>query len=390
MIATFRSVGIGLICGLALGLSTACGDRRSGPAAPSAVPALAGMASLDPAGTAPRSATTLTGDALARCFGAVDTAGCFSVPADSLGGETIGAAATGLPGAPTSLSHTVTGTTVTLAWGPVAAGGDPVTYVVEAGTASGLANLLQSPVGLGLSLTANSVPFGAYFVRVRAWNLSGLGPASNEIVVTVAPPPPPPCGASFVVCDNLQGSTVGVMLGGGAFDSFGWVATSGNASIGYQLPTITSGFFEAEVAGIRQQGNEGNIKAKILVMFDGSWSSGNLFRATAEKRDANKSNIIRFKFLSGNGAPGAYIEEDSPPNPGWDPNEIYKFRMEWGGGVAGVRVTRSNGTELFTIVGGYGGTYAPPRHIASVGLTGDGGHPTVVGMRVRNVRIGRK
>lgn len=386
---TFRSIGVAL-CVFVLVVAASCGDRPGGPAAPSGVPAPAGATGIEATEPAAGVVTTLGGAAIARCLGAVETAGCFSVPAGALRADAIGEAATVLPGAPSNLSHTVTGTTVTLSWAAATTGGDPVTYVVEAGTASGLANLLQAPVGLGLSLTANSVPFGAYFLRVRAWNLSGLGPASNEIVVTVAPPPPPPCGASFVVCDNLQGTTVGVMLGGGAFDSFGWVATSGNASIGYQLPTITSGFFEAEVTGIRQQGNDGNIKAKILVMFDGSWSSGNLFRATAEKRDANKSNIIRFKFLSGNGAHGAYIEEDSPPNPGWNPNEIYKFRMEWGAGIAGVRVTRSNGTEMFTIAGGYAGTYAPPRHIASIGVTGDGGHPTVVRMRVRNVRIGRK
>lgn len=84
--------------------------------------------------------------------------------------------------APGSLRSTVSGRTVTLAWN---ASGTASSYVLEAGSAAGLANLVVSNVG-ALTAISGGVPPGAYFVRVRGVNGCGQpGPASNEILVTV-------------------------------------------------------------------------------------------------------------------------------------------------------------------------------------------------------------
>jgi hypothetical protein len=62
----------------------------------------------------------------------------------------------------------------------------PDGYVVEAGTAAGLANLAVFPTGsIAPFVLVVDVPRGAYFVRVRATRGGALGPPSNEIVVIV-------------------------------------------------------------------------------------------------------------------------------------------------------------------------------------------------------------
>jgi hypothetical protein len=217
------------------------------------------------------------------------------------------------------------------------------------------------------------------------WNDQVVAPPPVVVAPPPPPPPPPPPACDADICDSLQGSTVGQLIGG-TFDGFGFVATGENAGIRYEVSTITSGYFEAEVTGIRQQGNDGNEKPKILTMFDTTWDSGNLYRATAEKRDSNKDNSVRFKFLTGSGDAGRYIEVDTPG--GWNPNEVYRFRMEWSPGSARLIVFHQDGS-VFASVGGGAGTYAPRRHILMVGNPNAGDHSTLVGMRVRNVKIGR-
>ena len=88
-----------------------------------------------------------------------------------------------LPGAPTALAQAVTGHTVSLTW--QAAPGTLSGYVIEAGSAPGLSNLATLPVGVATTFSVSSVPGGTYFVRVRATNASGQGPASNEVTVVV-------------------------------------------------------------------------------------------------------------------------------------------------------------------------------------------------------------
>jgi len=44
---------------------------------------------------------------------------------------------------------------------------------------------------------------------------------------------------------------------------------------------------------------------------------------------------------------------------------------------------------VFANVGGGAGTYNPRRHVLQIGNPNAGDHSTYVGMRVRNVKIGR-
>ncbi|MGD9902093.1 MAG: hypothetical protein AB7U83_01385 [Vicinamibacterales bacterium] len=87
------------------------------------------------------------------------------------------------PGTPGALSASVASGIVSLAWG--AAAGNATTYLVEAGTGSGLANLGTFVTGHLDTTLVTPAPPGTYVVRVRAANAFGVGAATNEVTVVV-------------------------------------------------------------------------------------------------------------------------------------------------------------------------------------------------------------
>jgi len=128
---------------------------------------------------------------------------------------------TTLPGAPGPLTATVNGLSLALAWG---AATSATTYVLEAGSASGLSNLAVLNVGAGLTFGA-SAPAGTYFVRVRGSNACGAGPASNEVPITL--------GATVALPGTPLNLTAGVSS---ATVSIAWNApASGGAPASYAL-----------------------------------------------------------------------------------------------------------------------------------------------------------
>lgn len=86
------------------------------------------------------------------------------------------------PPAPTIQSQVVSGGRVTVSWTPSY---DALHYDVEAGSAPGLNDLAVSPGHTSTSFTVDGIPFGRYFVRVRAINWVGRSLASNEVEIVV-------------------------------------------------------------------------------------------------------------------------------------------------------------------------------------------------------------
>ena len=85
----------------------------------------------------------------------------------------------GAPGAPTGLTESGAGETVTLRW---TAASDATDYILEAGTVAGGSNIGSLRIG-NVTQFSTAAPPGTYYVRVRALNAMGVGPTSNEVVV---------------------------------------------------------------------------------------------------------------------------------------------------------------------------------------------------------------
>jgi glucose/arabinose dehydrogenase len=89
------------------------------------------------------------------------------------------------PPAPTEFASSVNGRVVTLSWGLPATTDGPAELLIEAGSASGAANLAVIVIDATLRTFTVQAPPGQYFVRIRGRNACGAGAGSNEIIVTV-------------------------------------------------------------------------------------------------------------------------------------------------------------------------------------------------------------
>ncbi len=166
------------------------------------------------AGTAPGTSNVFAGDVgSATTLGATAAGGVYyarvfarnacglSLPSDEHAIHVL------VPPAPTLggwSSDTSTGTSrVTLHWTP-GAGPAPAGYVLEAGSAPGLADIASVRVdGATTTLSARVFRFETYYVRVRAASADGVGPPSNEVSLT---PAPPGVGTSSVTFNSLTGT----------------------------------------------------------------------------------------------------------------------------------------------------------------------------------------
>jgi len=91
----------------------------------------------------------------------------------------------GCPAAPRGLTSSVSGGTVTFTWlAPPT--GVVTSYVMQAGSQPGMADLANFDTNSNaLSLAAQNVPAGSYYVRVYAKNTCGLSAPSNEVLMVV-------------------------------------------------------------------------------------------------------------------------------------------------------------------------------------------------------------
>jgi predicted phage tail protein len=85
------------------------------------------------------------------------------------------------PGAPGSMSSSVSESRVTLAWRAPTSGGAPTHYLLDVGTSPGRSNVVSARNVGDVLRVSGDLPRGRYYARVRAANASGVSPASNEV-----------------------------------------------------------------------------------------------------------------------------------------------------------------------------------------------------------------
>ncbi len=109
-----------------------------------------------------------------RAVNASGTSGASNEIVVFVGGSTAGCSVP--PDAPAALRAAVSGSTVTLGWSSAA--GSPASYIIEAGSRPGQADLLVSDTGsTATAMVATAVGSGTYFVRLRARNSCGTSGA---------------------------------------------------------------------------------------------------------------------------------------------------------------------------------------------------------------------
>jgi len=101
------------------------------------------------------------------------------------------------------LNVTAAGSSVTIQWTPIAGAQG---YNIQVGTAAGASNIGSINLPSLITRIVVAAPTGTYFLRVRAFAGSLLGPFSNEASITVGTscvPPPAPTASAAVTGANV-------------------------------------------------------------------------------------------------------------------------------------------------------------------------------------------
>jgi hypothetical protein len=169
--------------------------------------------------------------------------------------------------APTNVFAFVSAGRLTMTWAAAPAGGVPTSYVVEAGSATGITNIATLPVNTR-SFTFSPVPNGFYFLRVRARTATQLGPPSAEAMIVVgnvaAPPGPPLLGhsvAGSTVTLNWRAPTFGTatsyIVEAGSATGLSNVAVfnTGNANLLFIVNNVPNGTYYVRIRAVNAQGS---------------------------------------------------------------------------------------------------------------------------------------
>jgi hypothetical protein len=215
----------------------------------------------------------------------------FSLVATGTNGTTATASATvtagvaAAPGTPQSLSGTVSGTRVSLAWRPPSSGGVAETYLLYAGTSSGGTDVANG-LAVGNVLSAvGDLPRGRYYIRVRAANAYGRSAESNTVQLRV--------GKQLAVPSGFTVSWVGTTA------TLTWTATTGDSV----EDTPTNYVLEAGTAP--GMSDVASIRVGNTTSFSTDVSSGTYYVRVSATNDHGQSEPTADLVLVAPGAPNA-------------------------------------------------------------------------------------
>lgn len=156
----------------------------------------------------------------------------------------------GLPMAPVLRAPVVSGSAFTLGWDAPAAGSSPVSYVLLAGSAPGRADIATIDLGSTATAFGASAPPGTYFLRVAARGSCGIGPASNEVTLSVASGGLLPAAPTTLV-SSVSGRTVSLAWTAPATGATptGYVIEVGSWAGGMNLAVLNTGSPATAISG---------------------------------------------------------------------------------------------------------------------------------------------
>ena len=221
--------------GAVLIFATACSQSQT-PASPSRVSSVAEPGAASSLSSLPWNTMAQNTQAQVVDWACLTTgAGCAVLPLPIGTGEDAPSAP------PTNLAFTVSGSTVVLTWSPPGAGSVATSYLLQAGSSAGLSNIVSFNTGsFATTFTATNVPSGTYFVRVRAANNDGTGPASNEVTIVVGSAPCPPPGAPTGLVGSASGSTV-LLQWNGVSGAIAFIIEAGSSPGASNLASFDTG-----------------------------------------------------------------------------------------------------------------------------------------------------
>ena len=176
-----------------------------------------------------------------------------------------------------------------------------------------------------------------------------------------------PVGSVFVSDPLTNGVSVGE-VGGGEFQTEGWMATDALSYIRYDIPTTPNGFVEFQVSNLMDL-NPHSAKRNLLIMWDptrGDYTE-NPFRVHIAKYDTRLVNRwhMRLRFISNGQETNTGINLFD-----WDPSRTYTFRLEWGAFPEIVSSQRArvllDGAVIMTR--NYDPLYRPAQHVVELGM----------------------
>jgi hypothetical protein len=154
----------------------------------------------------------------------------------------------GLPLAPGLQTPVPSGGAVALTWTAPAGGVEPTGYVLYAGSAPGRSNLAAFHTGSTLTRWNGGAPPGIYYVRVAARSACGVGPVSNEVVLSVGRPAPDTPGLlSGSVSAGVASLAWSAPVTGAA--PTGYVLEVGATSGASDIASIETGSVATSIAG---------------------------------------------------------------------------------------------------------------------------------------------
>lgn len=152
------------------------------------------------------------------------------------------------PNPPTAINASVVLDTVTLSWTAATTGGVAQSYILEAGSAPGQADIATFTLNsTATSTVIGAVPSGQYWVRVRARNVLGTSGPSPDRQVLVGPcsAPGAPSALSYTSADNLVTANWGPPASGVAQGYWLFAGYSPGASDALVMPLGPSPTFTA-------------------------------------------------------------------------------------------------------------------------------------------------